>query len=718
MGLSVGAALATLWMQGKGRAADWEDLTYGALLTAFLLVGAAVVIAWLRSADMVVVAITAAMLPFVGIGLLNSRLFAIFAQAGGVLYAADLFGGVIGLIAAFAAVSIFGAFDLILVLAIIMVLVALMLSRLGKDRPLQLRVFIAAAVLAAGFIVNRSTGWIAFSPGLLENAPPDKTLIHLLQDDDVTLLETRWDPFARLDTVTFGDDAIRYVFTDAGAGSIMVGYDGDDSDISWMRREIEYLPFAIAPETTRSVLIIGAGAGRDVLMARLAGAERITAVEINPALVELTRDMASFNGGILDLPSVETVVADGRNYIERSDQKYDLIYGNVVYSQAAAPGHSALSESYIFTREALSTYWRHLTDTGTIAFATHQGVEGIRLLVAALDMLQAEGIPVEQALRHVAFGSRRTGDAQTRTSVVIIRRQAWTPDETNALVETAHDLNVGMLYLSGYQDIGLQGLASGAVTLDGFVQANADLFDYTPTTDDSPFFYQLAPGLPSGLSDLLILSMFAAFAYLSWAVFFFVRSDGLQWKRAALTPYFALLGAAYLLVEIPLIQRFGLLLGQPSLALLTVIGAMLLGSGLGSLFSSRFSLQVLPRRATLFALSAAVGILLSALIHPVIIRWALPLSLELRFVVTLLSILPLGFVMGIPFPSGLRVADEADARGIAAFWGANAVMSVVGSVLAMVLAVEFGFSAALLTGAVLYAAVAGIVRLTWQKMLI
>src|SRR5688572_8843540 len=108
-------------------------------------------------------------------------------------------------------------------------------------------------------------------------------------------------------------------------------------------------------------------------MARLAGAERITAVEINPALVELTRDMADFNGGILDLPNVETVVADGRNYVERSSQKYDLIYGNVVYSQAAAPGHSALSESYIFTREALRTYWQHLTDTGSIAFATHQG---------------------------------------------------------------------------------------------------------------------------------------------------------------------------------------------------------------------------------------------------------------------------------------------------------------------------------------------------------
>lgn len=717
MGLSVGAALATLWTRDRGWDADWVDLTYGALLTSFLLVGASVVIAGLRSADLVGLAFAAATLPFVGIGVLNARLFALFARSGAILYAADLIGGVMGLVAAFAAISLFGAFDLILVLAIIAAFAALMLAWLGKDRRFQLRVFVVAAVLTGAFIINRGAGWITFSPGTLNNAPPDKTLIHMLQEDSVTLLESRWDPFARLDTVTFGDDAIRYVFTDAGAGSIMVGYDGDDSEIAWMRREVEYLPFAIASEAARSVLIIGAGAGRDILMARLAGAERITAVEINPALVELTRDMADFNGGVLDLPGVETVGSDGRNYIERSSQKYDLIYGNVVYSQAAAPGHSALSESYIFTREALRTYWQHLTDNGSIAFATHQGVEGIRLLIAALDMLQAEGMTVEQALQHVAFGSRRTGDVQTRTSVVIIRRQAWTPEETKALVETAHDLDVGMLYLSGYQDIGLQGLASGAVTLDGFVEANADLFNYAPTTDDSPFFYQIAPGLPSGLSDLLILSLLAAFAYLSWAVFFFVRSDGLQWKRAALTPYFALLGAAYLLVEIPLIQRFGLLLGQPSLALLAVIGAMLFGSGLGSLFSSRFPLHVLSRRVTVFALAAAASIILSLLIHPMIIRWALPLSLELRFVVTLLSIVPLGFVMGIPFPSGLRIADQADARGIAAFWGANAAMSVVGSVLAMVLAVEIGFSAALFAGAVLYAGVAGVVRLTWQKML-
>jgi hypothetical protein len=104
------------------------------------------------------------------------------------------------------------------------------------------------------------------------------------------------------------------------------------------------------------------------------------------------------------------------------------------------------------------------------------------------------------------------------------------------------------------------------------------------------------------------------------------------------------------------------------------------------------------------------------MVYPALIRVSLPLSLTLRIVVTVLAILPLGFVMGIPFPSGLRMAHEADSRGIAAFWGANAVTSVLGSALAMALAMRFGFSAALLLGAVLYAAVALIVRLSWPRM--
>lgn len=717
MGLSVGAAVATLVGRGKKQnEAHWNALTSGAFVTALLLVASAAVLAWLRSADTIPLAFVASMLPFVGLGYLTSRLFTVFGYAGGVLYAADLVGATAGLVIAFLTISTLGAFDVILALAAIVAVVGCLFAYQSENRALRNRSLIVTAVLVVGLFVGSRTGLIAFNPGELQNAPPDKTLIRLLQSGEVSLLETRWDPFARLDMVAASDDSLRYIFTDAGAGSIMVPYAGDDAAIEWMRDEVEYVPFAVLPPGEQSALIIGAGAGRDVLMAKLAGMTDITAVEVNPALVQLTRDEADYNGGVLDLPNVRTVVADGRNYIERSGQTYDLIYGNLVYSQAAAPGHSALSESYIFTREALQSYWQHLSENGSIAFVTHQGIEGLRLVVAALDMLEGQGMTVQDALGHVALASLRGGEPQTRTSVVMIMRQPWTPDEISAFTDAAHERDMGLLYLPGYQETGLEALAMGAVNLHGFIAANADLFNYTPATDDIPFFYHLTPGLPAGLSDLLIVSVFAVTAYLSWVIFFFVRQDGNQWKRALLTPYFALLGAAYLLVEIPLIQRFGLLLGQPSLALLVVIGALLLSSGLGSYVSSRFALNQLSNRVTIFAVAAAAIIALSLFAYPVLINAALPLSLELRIVVTILAILPLGFVMGVPFPSGLRVAHEADSRGIAAFWGANAVTSVLGSALAMALAMSFGFSSALLLGAVVYSAVALIARFTWPRM--
>jgi len=130
----------------------------------------------------------------------------------------------------------------------------------------------------------------------------------------------------------------------------------------WLEANADNLPFAIEPPPDR-VLILGAGAGKDVIQARLAGAQSITAVEINPTMVELTNDYAGYTGDVFHLPGVTTVVTDGRNYVERSDGQYDLIYLNLVYSQAATPGAAALAENYVFTRER----WRlldHLSDEG------------------------------------------------------------------------------------------------------------------------------------------------------------------------------------------------------------------------------------------------------------------------------------------------------------------------------------------------------------------
>ncbi len=211
-------------------------------------------------------------------------------------------------------------------------------------------------------------------------------------------------------------------------------------------------------------------------------------------------------------------------------------------------------------------------------------------------------------------------------------------------------------------------------------------------------FTSSRPDCPSQLSDLLLISLILVGVYLSWNMFFFLRREQ-HWKRVSLAPYFALLGAAFMLVEIPLIQRFSLLLGQPVLALVIVIGALLIGGGLGSLFESRYPVAQSAAtgrrlRRVIVGLAVLAG---TRVILPALIDWALPSSLVVRVIVTVAALLPLGFVMGMPFPGGLRVAHEADPQGVAAFWGANAVASVLGSALAMTLAIRqriFGGAAA------------------------
>ena len=137
--------------------------------------------------------------------------------------------------------------------------------------------------------------------------------------------------------------------------------------------------------------------------ARLAGAENITAVEINPAIVDVTHRYADYNGDILNLPDVDTVITDGRNFVDRTDETFDLIYLNLVYSQAARPGSSALAENYTFTTEAFSAYLDRLSENGRIGFVTHSGIHGVRLMMTALDAMQADGMSVSDGLQRMVL---------------------------------------------------------------------------------------------------------------------------------------------------------------------------------------------------------------------------------------------------------------------------------------------------------------------------
>ena len=149
--------------------------------------------------------------------------------------------------------------------------------------------------------------------------------------------------------------------------------------------------------------------------------------------------------------------------------------------------------------------------------------------------------------------------------------------------------------------------------------------------------------------------------------------------------YFGALGLGFLLVEIPLIQQFILFLGHPTLALAAVLGGLLFWSGLGSLVSPRLPWRI--SLAVLILVLVGYQFLLEDIFQSL-----LGAAQELRMLAALLLLAPLGLLMGMPFPWGLRWLDPAAARLTAWAWAINGCTSVIASVLAALLALQWGFS--------------------------
>jgi hypothetical protein len=165
--------------------------------------------------------------------------------------------------------------------------------------------------------------------------------------------------------------------------------------------------------------------------------------------------------------------------------------------------------------------------------------------------------------------------------------------------------------------------------------------------------------------------------------------------------WFIAIGAGYILVEVALIQKFVLFLGHPTYALTVVIFSMLVSSGAGSFLSRRLIRDEASRLIIALAVAAALIGTLAAIAQPVLTA-GVGLPLAVRIVATVLMIAPAGFVMGLPFPTGLRMLEKRHAPSVRWAWSLNAAASVLGSVGALVLALYLGLAGTLLIGGGLY----------------
>jgi hypothetical protein len=264
-------------------------------------------------------------------------------------------------------------------------------------------------------------------------------------------------------------------------------------------------------------------------------------------------------------------------------------------------------------------------------------------------------------------------------------------------------------------------------------------YDISPVPDDRPFFFNRVPLLPwlgnrLGLTDgklgraplglggqtllislgttapatllLLLIPLWAGGRRAGPSV---PRGRGARWAL-----YFAGLGLGFILIEIVLVQRFGLFLGYPVYSLSVVLFTMLLASGLGSLAAGRFDRERLGRLLPRALVALCGALLVYAVALPPLLSAGRGLPIATRILVAVVTIAPLGFLMGVPFASGLRRAS-GESKGLVPWaWAVNGGASVFGSTLTVLVSMTYGFTASFVGGALSYglslAMVAALVR--------
>ncbi|HZM00220.1 MAG TPA: hypothetical protein VFD43_08215, partial [Planctomycetota bacterium] len=477
-----------------------------------------------------------------------------------------------------------------------------------------------------------------------------------------------------------------------------------------------------------TALVIGAGGGIDVQAALAAGASRVTAVEINPLIVDAVRGrFAEFCGGLYDDPRVEVVVGEGRDYLEgaaKAGRAWDrIVLSGVDTFAATEAGAFALSENHLYTVEGVSASLRCLAPQGVLGYTRwwfEPERQTIRLALTVAQVLRAQG--ETEPGPHVFIGTAE------RNSLLLVSRSRFTEAELEALQAAAARRGMAPVYAQNAPShpLFVQALAlpDTAALIEGYP------YRIDPTTDDQPFFFEY--GRLSGLfaaegdwirdrlggQEVLIACLAALLLLcalpLAWlAAGRRARSGGMgpagepslaPAERAGL----ALLGAGYLLAEIPVMQRLALLLGHPVLAVAVVLVALLLLSGLGALLSDRVPARRLPHVAALAAAAIVLALVLAhdALLAGVSLAGA---GRAARAAVAVALLAVPAVLLGMPFPIALRrlaLDRPAGASPVPAAFLWNGLASVLASPLAILIAMQAGFRATLLVAAACYAAAA------------
>jgi len=675
-------------------------------------------------------------LPFFFAGLILSTAITRAAEFVHTVYFADLIGAGAGSILSLVLFLPRGDIGALLAIS----LLALFASLLFNEK----RSFFFKCVVVS-FIMAELSLFFFFPPSWLGfRISPFKALPVALKYPQAKHLLTEWNAISRIDVID--SPAVRFapglslLYSEDLPSQIGLTIDGDgltavagntENSILY-KRFISNLPssYVYSLIETPKVLVFEPKGGLDLIGAQVNEAELILATESNPLITKILRkDLADFTGNMYLRDNLRIETAHSRTVLERERETFDLIVIPLsdVFG-ASSTGLFGFGENYLLTKESFSRIYESLTPQGIASMSFYllpPPRQELKALATWIQVLENKG---KDPAQHIA-SLRSWG-----TISLFIKKNPFSDEEIDKLREFGREHLFDLVYHPQIKEVEANvhnrfpAPIYYTLFLDQFSHVKREkhfqdyLFDIKPVSDNRPFFYNFfkisrlketynafdRKWLPFLQGEFLVLLLFIqaaliAFVFILLPVFRIkTRISNRQTPLSKVLLYFGLIGTAFMLFEITLIQKFILFLGRPLFSAAIVICSLLVSSGLGSLCSHKLVRGNLRDDLNRFLLIIFLLIIFAFFFFPPIFRIFMGTGFLVRLAISVLTISIFGFFMGIPFPSGIRLLEACERDLIPWGWAANAFSSVLGSIAALLIAFWGGYNLVLLIAGSFY----------------
>jgi len=670
--------------------------------------------------------------PFVAPGVIITTLFGRRPEAVGSLYFADLLGAGLACALVIYLTGTIGPPAAIMLAAGVLFLAAAIV--LGRTRPVALPLLL---VLVVGTVV------LTVDPNLLPAQRLDTSKVSF---NTGQTLFSAWSSIFRVDAVQISPD-VRALYHDGTIGSAIYKWNGHVASLAHydFGADPRAIPFDLTKTPPRNEAVIGAAGGHEVLASLWFGAKHIDAVELNPVTYSLVKTtFANFDGHLAQYPAVNYVNADGRSFIARIHRAYNLIWYPAPDSYAATNAASAsafvLSESYLYTTNAIVACLQHLTPNGI--FVAQFGeidyqnapYRTTRFVATARQALAQLGVTDPKDHILVASSPARFFGTFTLSTIVVKRAPFTTTEVRNFVASLSGIPGTTLGYAPGHA-VAPSPVDTVVTSTPAQLQSFYGSYQYNvvPTTDNDPYFWHFARyGTVLGdffhpvtsqdreyeVGERVLVLLLALSAVIS-ALFLLLPFVAIRstWRRlpakwlSAL--FFSAIGFGFMFFEITLMQLLNLFLGYPTYALTVTLMSLLVFTGVGALTSRKLGDRPHAVGALLLFITGLTVFYVLGLTPLTAALLGLPIAARVPIAFCLLA--PLGICLGTFMPLGVRAVSKMSADGreyVAWGWAVNGFSSVVGAVLATLLSMIFGFHFVLELGLAAYV----LALVAWRRL--